>query len=57
MMGCNYTNGVYNDIINIANKLSKEATNYALGLSNVASQAFFDNILDLSISESRSSIV
>ena len=36
MTWCNHTNRDWNDIINITNILSKEATNDALGLSNVA---------------------
>ena len=49
MMCYNHTNGALNAIANAANILSKEAIHDALGLSNVASPASYDNILALSI--------
>jgi len=42
-------NGVLNVLINNVSILSEKATNGLLGFPNVASQAFFDNILALGI--------
>ena len=44
-----HLNRVLDVLINNVNILSEKATNYLLGLPNVALQAFFDNILALGI--------
>jgi len=44
-----HLDGVLNVLIYNVNILSEKATNYLLGFLNVASQAFFDNILALRI--------
>ena len=55
-MWYDYANDVWNVNINVvANILSKEVTNDALGFSHVASQASSDGILALWISISRNS--
>ena len=48
MIRRNHTNGVLNVLINLVNIiLSEKAINDLLGFPNVASQAFFDNVLAL----------
>jgi len=43
----NNLNGVLNFLINYVNIFSKKATNDILGFPNIASHAFFDNIIAL----------
>ena len=45
MIWRNHSNGVLNVLIKNINMLSEKATNDLLGFPNVASQAFFDNML------------
>jgi hypothetical protein len=49
MIWLKHLNGDLNVLINNVNILSEKATNDLLGLPNVASQAFFDNIIVLGI--------